>query len=409
MKKINKILVSCYACSPNRGSEPGMGWNFVKGISENHEVHVIVEQEKWELEIEDYINKYPKEVENLHFYFIKKKRSRKLRKIWPPSYYYFYRQWQKKAYKLALELNEKENFNLVHQLNMVGYREPGYLWKIDIPFVWGPIGGLETTPWSFLPSLGLKGMMHFTARNIINLFQKYISIRPRKAAKRNNNSLISATPETQKEIYKIWNRESIVITEVGSFKTNIREINTRENEVLIIVWSGLHEPRKNLGLLLESLALVDVNWELHILGEGTETKKWKWLSKKLNLSDRCIWYGWQPLDKALDVFKKGHVFTITSVHDLTSTVILEALSFGLPIVCLDHCGFSHVVDDSCGIKISVTTPKNAKYEFSKAIEKLYADEMFRQKLAKGALLRAECFSWEKKIDKLNIIYEKLLK
>jgi hypothetical protein len=26
-------------------------------------------------------------------------------------------------------------------LNMIGYREPGYLWKLNVPFVWGPMGG----------------------------------------------------------------------------------------------------------------------------------------------------------------------------------------------------------------------------------------------------------------------------
>ena len=44
---------------------------------------------------------------------------------------------------------------------------------------------------------------------------------------------------------------------------------------------------------------------------------------------------------------------ITSLRELTSTVI-ESLSLGLPVVCLDHCGFSDVIDESCGIKVPVT-------------------------------------------------------
>ena len=146
MPKKLKLLISAYACCPNRGSEPGMGWNFVSGLSKFHEVHVITEQEKWEVELKKYLKEYPELSKNLRFYFIRKKRGRKIRKIWPPSYYCFYRQWQKEAFKLAIKLDDKENFDLVHQLNMVGYREPGYLWKINKPFVWGPIGGLENSP-----------------------------------------------------------------------------------------------------------------------------------------------------------------------------------------------------------------------------------------------------------------------
>jgi glycosyltransferase involved in cell wall biosynthesis len=407
MRKYN-ILISCYACSPYRGSEPGMGWNFVKRISQFHEVHIIVEQEKWENDINKYLLDNPESTKNLNFYFIRKKRNRKLRKIWPHSYYYFYHQWQKKAFKLAQNLQLKQHFDLVHQLNMVGFREPGYLWKMDIPFIWGPIGGMEITPWKFLPSLSFKGMVHFTGRNFINQFQKKVSLRPRKAAMRKNNYLIAATPENQKDILNIWNRKSEIITEVGQVENNQITIKKREDECLKIVWSGIHEPRKNLNLLLRSLSKIDIDWELHVLGRGSQTKKWKKLSEGLRISKRCIWYGWLPLAKAYEVFKYGHLFCITSVHDLTSTVTLEALSFGLPIICLDHCGFAHVVNNTCGIKIPVTNPTEAMEGFAKAIEKLYNDEILRQNLANGAIVRAQDFSWEKKIEKLNTIYQKLL-
>ena len=38
-----RILVNCYACSPYKGSEPGMGWYFVKGLSKYHELFILTE------------------------------------------------------------------------------------------------------------------------------------------------------------------------------------------------------------------------------------------------------------------------------------------------------------------------------------------------------------------------------
>ena len=111
----------------------------------------------------------------------------------------------------------------------------------------------------------------------------------------------------------------------------------------------------------------------------------------------------------MQVYNNAHVFCITSISDLTSTVILEALTFGLPIICLDHCGFSHVVNENCGIKINVSSSKKAAIDFSKALEKINEDENLRQNLSNGALIRAKDFSWESKIDKLNSIYNELLK
>ena len=168
-----KVLISCYACSPNRGSEPGMGWSFVKEISKFHEVHVIVEKLKWESEIKDHLKEFPSLAKNLHFHFINKERNKKLRKIWPPSYYWYYKLWQKKAYKLATKLNELEHFDVVHQLNMVGFREPGYLWKMNKPFVWGPIGGMENTNWKLLFNLSIKEFLFYSLRNTINTYQKF--------------------------------------------------------------------------------------------------------------------------------------------------------------------------------------------------------------------------------------------
>ena len=74
MKKL-KILVSAYACAPDSGSEPGVGWNFIQGLSQNHEVHVIVEKRKWEKPINNYLQENLEINTSLKFYFIDKRLS----------------------------------------------------------------------------------------------------------------------------------------------------------------------------------------------------------------------------------------------------------------------------------------------------------------------------------------------
>jgi len=41
LSKRLKILISAYACEPNRGSEPGVGWNWVKYVANKAEVCVV--------------------------------------------------------------------------------------------------------------------------------------------------------------------------------------------------------------------------------------------------------------------------------------------------------------------------------------------------------------------------------
>jgi len=404
-----KILVSAYACCPEKGSEPGMGWNFVIGLAKFHEVHVIVEKLKWEQQIKKFLNKNSSINKNLKFYFIVKKRNKFLRKIWPPSYYWFYKGWQLSAFNLAKKLDKVEDFDVIHQLNMVGYREPGFLWKIKKPFVWGPIGGLENAPLPFLPKLGLHGFIFYLARNTINSIQRKFLLRPKLAARHTQSKLISATPETANLIKRLWQRNSEIICEVGHLDTNLQPIKKRDiNTPLKIIWSGVHSSRKNLPLLLDALAITNINFELHILGSGELTDKWKNYAISNGVNDKCYWHGWLKHKESIEIMKTGDLFCITSISDLTSTVTIEALSCGLPIICLDHCGFSYVVNEKCGIKVQVKSYKKAVFDFAHNINLIGLREDIRYELSRGALKRAKDFKWDKKIDKINNIYDELL-
>ena len=402
-----KILLSCYACSPYKGSEPGMGWNFVKALAPLYELHIITES-KFKVDLDCYFSEHPEEKGKYNFYFIRKERHKKLRKIYPPSYYWFYKKWQKEAYKLALELHEKHKFDIIHQLNMVGYREPGYLWKIqNVPFVWGPIGGFNITPWNMLPSMGVYGTLFYGCRNLINLFQMHTMYRVKKSMQR-ADAIVAATKDCQDTIKRLYNRDSCIISEVGLVEHGeVAKVERRSGEILKICWSGQHTPGKSLNLLIESMSKIkNSKVELHVIGKGRETNKWQVMARTLGVNN-IIWHGWVERYQAINIMKNAHVFIITSMCDLTSTVILEALSMGLPVIAMDHCGFSNVINKYCGIKISVSCKSQIVENLSKAILKLEKDEEYRLKLSEGAKERSKDFSWEEKAMTLDIIYKQI--
>lgn len=399
-----KILVNCYACSPYKGSEPGMGWNFVNCLSRYHELHIITEG-KFEADIRRFFSENPEREKDFHFYFIWKNRHKRLRKIWPPSYYWFYRAWQEKACKLAIELDEKEHFDVIHQLNMVGYREPGYLWKIDKPFVWGPIGGFSQVPWCLIPTMSLWGMVFYSCYNLINGWQMRMNWRVKLAMKK-AACLIAATIDVQTAIRQLYGKDSIVIPEVGLIGNGESQISRRlPNEKLKICWSGLHIPRKSLNLLLDAIALCsNENLELHVIGKGSETKRWKHKSQQLGLKN-IVWHGWLQREDAMKIMQECHLFCITSLSDLTSTVLLEALSYGMPVIALDHCGFSNVITEKCGIKIAIHSKKQVVRDIAIAICEIAENETLRRELAEGAIARAAEYNWDDKIKRINKIYE----
>ena len=403
-----KILISAYACSPYHGSEPGVGWNYIYNMSNDFEIHVIVEKVKWEKEILKFKAENCDELKNIYFYFIPKKRNKILRKIWPPSYYWFYNNWQKKAFKLAGKLESIHNFDIMHQLNMVTFREPGYFYKFGKPFVWGPIGGLENAPFSYLTALGLKPLVYFGIKNIINYFDRIFIIKNRKVFRNNNVSLISATKGNSDLIEKYWHKKSTIISEIGKINSYKPSLLTRaNNSSIIIAWNGSHVPGKNLVLLLNSLSLINIPYELNVIGDGPLNSKWKIQAQKLNLKN-IIWHGQLEREKAIEIMDKCHVLCITSIYDLTSTVLIEGLSLGLPIICLNHMGFKNVVNSEIGIKIPITNTNTSIVDFKNAIEHLYNNESLRKIMAKNSLKKSHEFSWKNILLKTENVYKNLL-
>ena len=419
MKNRLKILVHAYACDPFGGSEGGVGWGWVNAIARDHDLWVITADFQ-RSNLERAFSLSPMLRSHVKFFYVcpkpwHYKQSSNWRfienSILKPILNLSYRSWQKDAYKLARKLHKQNHFDLIHQITYVGFRFPGHLWKLSIPFVWGPIGGLENTPWRFFSVLGASGSIYYAGRNILNSLHKRFLTGSRQAFKKAHGGIIAATEGIRKEILHWYGEESEVICEIGPPAETAEDHSLREpGEKLRISWSGLHLPGKALPLLLHALAKLpsDLDWQLDILGEGPCTNKWKSLAEKLGIIDKCHWYGWMQRDEAVGIVHGSHIFVITSLKDLTSTVLLEALSQGVPVICPDHCGFSNVVTETCGIKLPLRSLKQFEADLASAILQFADDEGRRRRLARGALQRIKDFSWEKKAAAVDAIYRRML-
>lgn len=401
-----KILIGSYACDPSYGSEPGMGWNFVYHLSRYHDVHAIVEEHEFKEKLLQYSREHPERVKNIRFHFVPRVHHATLRKIWPPSYYWFYRKWQKKAYRLARQLDAQEHFDAVYQVTISGFREPGFLWKLGKPFVWGPLGGFTDTPWCLLRCLGLYGALYFGVRNIINYFQKRWGFSAR-AASAHAHTILTSTTKAVEEIRRFWKKDAVLMNEVG-FEPDHEPLppsSHRPGAPLRLCWAGEHIPRKALDLLLNALPLCREKMELHVLSRGPRMEAWKALARRLGLENNVIFHGFVPREEAFRIMSSSHVFCITSIREDTSTVVFEAFRYGLPIIALDHCGFSTVIDKTSGIKIPIRSHDQVIADYAKHLDFLASHEEERLRLSQGASARCRQFTWESKMQVLNSIFE----
>ena len=128
----------------------------------------------------------------------------------------------------------------------------------------------------------------------------------------------------------------------------------------------------------------------------------------MKLSDRCEWLGQVPRETVLRRMQTSHVLVVTSVYDLTSSVVVEALANGLPVICPDHCGFKDAITPDCGIKVSASSKSELVRGLADAI-RLFFDEDHRLELAYGAIARSTAFDWASKARVVDEIYRAKLR
>jgi len=408
-----RVLISAFSCNPLKGSEPGLGFNYVRQLAEHCDLAVITEELKNRSAIEDAQRQIPV-LERVQWHYIP----------WPcvtrdghcrtdvnfVHYYHIYREWQRRAYALGKSLIASGTFDLVHHLTMTGYREPGYLWKSPLPFVWGPVGGHVMMPGQFLNTLGVRGMVQCATRNVLNALQMRYSRRVAQAT-RKASAILASTSIDVEAIRRYHGRTAVLIGENGSGTVESDRVRERNpNQVLKLVWSGIHVPRKALHLLLPALALLpnDVAVELHVLGDGPERHRWENLAIRLGVRKMCHFHGWVARTEALRLMKSTDALVITSLQDACSAVLFEALAAGLPVVSHAACGFVDVVTKDCGLLVAVESPATSAREIAGAVSRLFRHPNLYRRLSAGAIARAHELSWKNRAALILQAYKQVI-
>ena len=414
-----KILINSYTCCPDMGSEPGMGWNWIVCLAKYCEMVVITEGEYSE-KIEEWLANPENAVVagNMHFYWnpigIDETACERIRKMcWNQGdwrFYRYYRKWQKKTAEIAEDICKKENIDILHQLNMIGFREPGYLWQVSqktgIPFVWGPIDAKDSFPMTYAQKASFKIRTFLQIKNLITCLQLRFSRRVKAAAKR-AGAFVGASSNSVNSLKKYLNIDASLINETGCrVVSNSILKEKKKDDVFEILWVGKFDFRKQLDLALRAVALSNVDKILfHIVGGGND-EAYKKLASELGISSCCVWHGVISHDAVQKIMNQCDLLLFTSVAEGTPHVVLESIANELPIVCFDTCGQGDCVTDDVGIKIPLTNPEQSVKDFANAIIRLYNNRDLLEKMSSNCHKRAVELSWENKALQMLKLYNK---
>lgn len=404
------ILINAYACSPNMGSEPGMAWNWVSNLAKYCELYIITEGE-FRCKIEEVLPTL-EQGKNMHFFY--NPLPDKVHKMcWNQGdwrFYWYYNKWQKKTLKLAEQIIAEHHIDVVHQLNMIGFREPGYLWKLNKPFVWGPTNAKEAFPIAYLQGAGWKKSLFIRLKNQITKMQLKHSSKVKNAVKK-ASCIFAASSDSVRSIQKYFGCDSVLMNESGCA---VDDLSTQhdfdDRDFFELLWVGRFIFTKQLKLAIQCIKVANnKKVRLHIVGGSIEEEvQYKGIADMLGVSQQCVWHGKVSYDEVQTLMQRSDVFFFTSIAEGTPHVVLEAIGNNLPVVCFDTCGHGDVVNEKVGRKIPLTNPEQSAKDFAKILNELEGNRDELKRMSENCKQRQKELSWEEKAKTMVKWYEKVV-
>lgn len=406
-----EVLISAYACEPGKGSEQGSGWGWVMQISRFANTHVITRSNNREI-IEEEINRL--KIKGPTFHYIDLPDHLKKWKKGEKNLYVYYLIWQLIALHKALKLYKKYHFDVVHQLTFGSFWLPNFLALVPTKFIWGPFGGAEIIPMSFIQSYGFI--------NSIKEFGRLI--------------MIKTLPRINPLFYFNCKRASLLLTKSGNTRAIIPKSSRDKAYVLVsggmpfvnppiplsvrrkkqkrklkIVAVGRLLYIRNFDLAIKAFHEFSRNsreHELVIVGDGPEMDHLKKIIKEHNIKN-VILKGKLSRKEAFRQMLFGDIFLFPTIKDAGPWALFEAMFIGLPIICLDISGIEQVVDNESAIKIKPKNPDYVVEKLTKGLNELAENPKMRKEIGlKGQKRLYAMYDWPKKGEKMYEFYKMLL-
>lgn len=404
------IIVAAHHCAPGMGSEHAVGFNYVRELAIKHRLILITEDNEFRPAVSAEVEKWNTAGGDVELHFVhhgakSDGRENNFRIV----YYLRYIAYQWRVYQLARRLCANRPVAAIHQLTIVGFREPGFCWLLNKPFIWGPVGGLVYPPVRLMSVLSPRMMVFQALRAVATALQFWLSPRVAlayRAAQRKGGSFIAATEDIGRRFRSRFGGNYVRIPETGALFQPVGEASDAGGPgPLRLLWVGGLIEIKPLGLLLEAMAEAKrrgARLMLDVIGEGGSGPRFRSQAKALGID--VHFHGWVPHREALKMFKERDLFVLLSLKDLTTNVVFESLSNGLPVVCLDHHGYSEVVDDSCGYKIPVGSKGAVIGRLADILVSVALDKTELRTKRRAAIQRAHNYTWERNAAGVSQVY-----
>jgi glycosyltransferase involved in cell wall biosynthesis len=390
------VLVTAYDVNPFKGSESGMGWNFIAQLSRFYRVVAITRENNAE-PIERHLREQGRALPNVSFlYFDLPRYARFWKRGVRGSSLYFYL-WQ-----LTVPLfvrRQRLQFDVVHNLNFHADWAPSLLWTLGAPLLWGPIAHHPKIPAAFLAPYRRSECIKDRARWVLKKW--FWRVDPLVQLTRHKAKLVLCGNSDVARRLRLAPEKVALFPSVGAADPGVPSRRAKSFQVLcvgrFVALKGFDVAIAAFERFYGSLGSAERDGvRLLIVGTGPEEKTLRALAARFSTQDAVRFVPWMERASLLQLYADTAVFLFPS-HEGAGMVVAEALSFGVPVVCFDNIGPGELVDEHSAIRIPYGDYGDAVEGFAAALSRLHKDAQLRERLAAGARRRFETWlDWDRK-------------
>lgn len=395
-----RVLVSAYACEPDRGSEPGVGWNVATRLAAYHDVWVLTRANNRD-RIEAKLAREP--VPGLSFIFHDLPRWASWWKKGGRGVQLYSYLWQLTAISVAKRWHARTAFDVAHHVTFVKYWAPSGVAFLGLPFLWGPVGGADGVPPKFWKGLSVRSKLTEALRVVV---QRVAELDPllRMTARRATLAF-GATEATCDRLRALGAKSVAQLQAVALDESEVpsaRQPPARDPRPTRFISIGRLEGLKGHHLTLAALARAKLpNAHLVVVGGGEEKERLERLAGRLGIGHQVEFTGALPRDKALQLLADSDVLVQAGLHESGSSVTLEAMASGVPVLTLELGGPAYQVTPQTGVLVTADDEQQAIGSLADGMRLLAEDVQLRQRLGAAGLERLRGpLSWDALVERL---------
>lgn len=388
-----RIVAFAYACEPGRGSESAAGWMWVQMLARLGETWVITRANN-KSSIER-VQPPP----NVHFVYVDLPPALRRWKRGQRGIRVYYLLWQRWALKEARRLHRAQTFSVAWHLTFANAWLGSVAGLLGPPMVYGPVGAGVGPPWRLSAALGLRGILYEVLRTIAGTVGRYLNPLARVSWRRAQLILV------QNEATRSWlparhRRKAYVFPNaVADRAPGAPDLRFAEPTSRVMLFAGRLLPLKGVSLAIRTLEWL-TEWRLVVCGDGSDYRRLHRSARKRGFADRVDFRGWVDREELLRIMREeASVFVFPSFHDQSPWVVVEAMTAGLPIVCIDRGGSPLLAGDA-GLVVEARGGVN---DVSRALALAMRGDALPSTHA--ALARARQFAFEARLDSLRRVLE----